>query len=516
MVFAYIFTVGCSLVVLFAIFIHAEKNRNVAGSKAFLWQIVFVSVWAVGSLMELLSPTEQGMLFWRNVEQVGVFLLPVTCVYFSVEYARYNWQKKHLALLLIVPIVALALIFTDSATHIMRYGYVVSNSPLFGKALSVRSTPTGMAFVSYNFILAFVSLIILFAFSRQIARNMRRQVIYVLMAMALIFLFGLLKTAFLEGTSVNIPIVVLYLPGSLILYYNLYRNNFFYVSPIARDKVFDVIEQGIVVTDGSGTIVDKNPFAVNLLGSFFGIREELVGKKISEVFGEYPKWAEFAQNNVAGELEAEKSNENGRPHFIHIRAYPLQSVKGAPVGSVTIIRDITATRLQEFALINKAERDSMTGLLNRNGFMDAFARIFTESAKTEECVSVLMMDLDKFKEINDTFGHDTGDRVITELGDLLRGALRQKDAIGRIGGDEFAAILPGVSSAEAMVIANRVLKIAGKRGVYLEEGTCVRFTLSIGICDNKDVKLAEDILKCADKAMYMAKNKTRNCCVAWE
>jgi diguanylate cyclase len=513
MVLAYIFTVGCSLVVLFAIFIQAKKNQNVAGSKAFLWQIVFVSVWAVCSLMEMLSPTDEVMLFWRNIEQIGIFLLPVSCVYFSVEYAQYNKWKKYLKLFVIIPFVALVLIFTDSATHIMRYGYVISDSPLFGKALSVHSTPVGSAFVAYNFILAFISLVILFVFSKQIGRSMRRQVIYVLIAMSLIFLFGLLKTAFLEGTSVNIPIVVLYLPGSLILFYNLYRNNFFYVSPIARDKVFDVIDYGILVTDSAGTIVDKNPFAVSLLNSFFEISEELVGKKLNEVFREYPKWPELAENNTAGELEVEKSS--GSPHFIQFSAYPLQSVKGTTVGLVTIIRDITAARLQEFELMKKAERDSLSALLNRHSFMGAFEKILAESAGTEEPVSVLMMDLDKFKEINDSFGHDIGDRVIIALSDLLKGALRQKDAIGRIGGDEFAAILPGVSRNEAKVIADRILKTTNERFVFLEDGTYVCFTLSIGICDNKDTKLADDMLKYADKAMYLAKNKMRNSCIVW-
>lgn len=514
MVFAYIFTVCCSLVVLFAIFIYAGRNRSIAGSKAFLWQIIFVTIWALGSLVEMLSPTEQDMLFWRNVEQIGVFLLPVTCVFFAVEYSRFNWQKKYLMLLLIVPVTALVLIFTDSSTHIMRYGYVISSNPLFGKALSVRSTPVGMAFVAYNFVLAFVSLVILFMFSRQVARNMRRQVNYVLLAMSLIFLFGLLKTSFLEGTKVNIPIVVLYLPGSLILYYNLYRNNFFYVSPIARDKVFDVIEQGIVVTDSSGTIVDKNPYAVYLLGTLFGIREELAGKKLEEVFREYPKWIEFAKNNTAGELEAELNYVS--PRFIHIWVYPLQSNKGLPVGSVAIIRDITATRLQEFALIKKAEMDSLTGLLNRSGFMDAFEKILTGSAVKGESVSVIMMDLDKFKDINDTFGHNGGDKVIITLAQLLRGVLRQKDAIGRIGGDEFAAVLPGVSKTDAMYIAHRILKAAEKKGVCFDDGTRIYFTLSIGICDNTDIKLPEDMLKCADKAMYTAKKTMRNCCVVWE
>lgn len=514
MEFAYIFLVCCSLVVLFTVFFHAKRNQSVAGSKAFLWQIVLVSVWAIGSLMELFSATEQGMLFWRNIQQIGVFLLPVACVYFAVEYARYNWKKKYLSLLLAVPIVALVLIFTDSATHIMRYDYVVSYSPLFGKALSVRSTPIGMMLVAYNYILAFASLAILYVFSRQIARNMRRQALYILFAIALIFLFGLLKTAFLEGTNINIPIVVFYVPGSLILYFNLYKNNLFYVSPIARDKVFDVLEQGILVTDCAGTLVDKNPFGISLIDSLFDIREELAGKKLQEVFSKYPQWVEFTQRNMAGELEVEIND--GCPHFIHISVYPLQSAKGSPVGSVSIMRDITTVRLQEFALIKKAERDSLTGLLNRNGLMDAFEKILADSAGLEERVSVIMMDLDNFKSINDTFGHDSGDRVMIALADLLRGVLRQKDAIGRLGGDEFVAILPGVSRTEAKDIAHRILAVAGNKAVDIAEGTSIRFTLSMGICDNTDVKRADDLLQCADKAMYMAKNNSRNCCMVWE
>jgi diguanylate cyclase (GGDEF)-like protein len=241
---------------------------------------------------------------------------------------------------------------------------------------------------------------------------------------------------------------------------------------------------------------------------------ELAGRKLKEVFGEYPQWVEFAQNNIVGELEVEKND--GCPHFIHVSVYPLQSIKGSPVGSVSIIRDITAARLQEFALIKKAERDSLTGLLNRNGLMDAFERILTESAGMGERVSVLMMDLDNFKGINDTFGHDGGDRVIIALADLLKEVLRQKDAIGRLGGDEFVAILPGVNRTEAKVIAQRILTVAEKKDGDIMEGTSIRFTLSIGICDNTNVKWAEDILKCADKAMYMAKNKNRNCCVVWE
>ena len=453
------------------------------------------------------------MLFWRNFEQIGVFLLPVFCVYFAVEYARYDRMKKYLPLLLIVPIVAILLIFTDSKTHIMRYGYIVSYSPLFGKALSVHSTPVGKAFVAYNYTLAFASLLILYLFSRQIARNMRRQVILVMIATGLIFLFGFLKTAFLEGSHINFPIVTIYLPGSLVLYFNLYRNNFFYVSPLAREKVFDVIDQGIVVTDNAGMIVDKNPFAVYLLHSFFGVREELTGKKMDEILQEYPDWLNAAQNGSSFEMEVEKGEESIQ--YIHIRVYPLQSHKSR-VGSVTIIRDITAIRLQELALRTKADTDSLTGLYNRAGFMDMFAAILKDTLATGETVSVFLIDLDKFKCINDTFGHDGGDRVLQTFADTLRGILRRKDVVGRIGGDEFAIALPGINRNEALEIAKRILQAAEQSFVILEDETSIQFSLSIGICDNEEAKSEEDMLKCADKAMYMAKSRSGSRCVVWE
>lgn len=207
---------------------------------------------------------------------------------------------------------------------------------------------------------------------------------------------------------------------------------------------------------------------------------------------------------------------NKNLNFVHIRVYPLKSHKETQVGSVTIMRDVTVLRMQESALKIKAETDSLTGLLNRDSFMGTFARRLRESASTGTHVSVLMMDLDKFKDINDTYRHDSGDKVIKAFANILREVLRHEDAIARIGGDEFVAVLPGMDKKEAIEIASRILRYANKKVVYLESDSSARLSLSIGICDNETAKLAENILKYADKAMYTSKSKMGNCCVAWE
>lgn len=514
MEFFYIFVVSSSLALLLMVLVQAAKNSSVAGSKPFIWQILFVTVWSIGSLMEMLSSTVQSMLLWRNVEQIGVFMLPVACVYFAVDYARYEWMKKYLPLLLMIPVAAIVLIFTDSSTHIMRYGYIVSYSPLFGKALSVRQTGIGMAFVAYNYTLALVSLTILYVFSRQVARNMRRQTVLVLVATTCIFLFGLFKAVFLEGTRINIPIVTLYLPTGLMLYYNLYRNNFFRISPIARDKIFDVMEMGIIVIDNLGMIVDINPFTIQMLSDVFGMDEKLVGMKMNDVFKGYPKWVELTQANAIGETELEILSP--ACHFVHITVHPLQSQQGALVGSVTIMRDVTELRMQQSDLKMKAEIDGLTGLLNRNSFTETFADKLEEAVQSGERISVLMMDLDKLKYVNDTYGHDSGDLMIKAFADVLKVVLRHEDAVARIGGDEFVAVLPGVNNREALEISRRILKTANERAVNLGEETSPRLAISIGVCDNEFVKSEELMLKCADMAMYKAKKMKGNCCLAWK
>ena len=510
---AYIFIVGSALTFLFIVATYAIQNRTIAGAKAYILQIVCVTIWSVGSLLEMLSQTEQQMLLWRNIQQIGVFLIPVACVYFSIDYAQYHKLKKYIPLLLIVSVSAIVLIFTDSKLHLMRTGYLVSYSPFFGKALSVQQTLLGRLLVAYNYLLALISLVILFIFSRQVSRVLRRQVWFILIATGMVFILGFLKSAFIEGTNINIPIVIIYLPGSIILFYNLFKNNFFRVSPIAREKVFDVVEMGILVTDASGMIADINPFANHLLRTTFGIAEHIGGKPMDAVFALFPDWLHQTKENSAGEVELHLLQPSER--YIHIRVYPLQSGKGVFVGSVSIMSDNTAERLQEFALKTKAETDSLTGLLNRESFQDEFSAHLQKSALSGIPVSLLMMDLDKFKNINDTYGHDAGDRVLIAFAELLKNTLRSEDVVARLGGDEFVALLPGIAKREAMEIANRILRSAEKQSVPCGAGSGVPLVVSIGLCDNREQKTADAILKCADQAMYLAKSSNGNCCVEW-
>ena len=158
-----------------------------------------------------------------------------------------------------------------------------------------------------------------------------------------------------------------------------------------------------------------------------------------------------------------------------------------------------------------ATYDSLTGLLNRNAFLYDCKRII-KFARDENCVSLIALDLDKFKLINDTFGHAGGDAVLQNFGKIIQGSIRKGDLAGRIGGEEFLIFLGGLSNDEALALATRLLTTTRNSTVSFESST-INYTVSIGICSMtlKDEEEFVGMMKKADTALYSAKSKGRDC-----
>ena len=178
---------------------------------------------------------------------------------------------------------------------------------------------------------------------------------------------------------------------------------------------------------------------------------------------------------------------------------------------VVVSRDITELKLLEVRLREMAATDFLTGLANRRHFL---ARLEQELSRIHRldghCASVLMLDSDHFKQVNDTFGHATGDNVLRHLAALMQRELRNIDTIGRVGGEEFAVILPGADLPAAEVFAERLRnKIAASPMTH--EDQPIALTVSIGVAGMKTGDAsADDALVRADRALFRAKECGRN------
>lgn len=157
-----------------------------------------------------------------------------------------------------------------------------------------------------------------------------------------------------------------------------------------------------------------------------------------------------------------------------------------------------------------AQLDPLTGVANRRAFMERAERSLRRAVAERKPVAMLLLDLDLFKQINDTFGHQTGDRVLCTFCDIATAALRPSDVFGRLGGEEFACLLPGASASEALRVAERIR--ASFEGREAEAATDdVVSTVSVGVATIQDVDGELDALMlAADRALYQAKAKGRN------
>jgi diguanylate cyclase (GGDEF)-like protein/PAS domain S-box-containing protein len=175
------------------------------------------------------------------------------------------------------------------------------------------------------------------------------------------------------------------------------------------------------------------------------------------------------------------------------------------MGIVGNYRDITERKVLEEQLAHQASHDALTGLANRALFRDRLQHALARGVRYGEPVSVLFLDLDDFKTVNDSLGHSAGDQMLIAVAERLKGCLRQSDMAARFGGDEFAILLENTGGAEAEIAAQRILRTlsapVGLQGQYL------RAQVSIGIAVAEDgLSTQEEILRNADIAMYTAKS----------
>ncbi len=184
----------------------------------------------------------------------------------------------------------------------------------------------------------------------------------------------------------------------------------------------------------------------------------------------------------------------------------LTALAPLTVASVMVARNELLSRLK-----HAASHDPMTHVLNRGGFMTHAEELLAAPALLRRPLAVLMMDIDFFKKVNDTHGHAAGDAVLVSFAQLAEGCLRGGDLLGRLGGEEFAVLLPGCSVDDARAIAQRICDAFAAHSVKVGEGATLQSTVSIGVgCWTHPGTSIEAMLSAADAALYAAKRSGRN------
>ena len=276
-----------------------------------------------------------------------------------------------------------------------------------------------------------------------------------------------------------------------------------------RHDLSEVIEQipiGVAVTLPLGTVEYANPRLLELLHAD-------AGRVIGALLRDFRASASASRDHAirrrlcAGaswQGETQLRTSSGEVRHVLESVFPLRDRAGRLTHFIHFLQDMGALQAAE-TLSSLAYYDSLTGLPNRNLFNDRLSRAIAAARRRHGGFSLLYVDVDRFKEVNDTRGHDAGDDLLRQVAARLQRSLRKIDTVARLGGDEFVVILDQVSDdAHAAKIAAKLL--AACSGAYEVQGSTCSVTLSLGISRYpRDAVEMESLLRCADKAMYRAK-----------
>ena len=278
------------------------------------------------------------------------------------------------------------------------------------------------------------------------------------------------------------------------------------------------IGDAVITTDISGIVEFINPVAEKLTGYRFS---DAVGKALVEIFNVKDEISgESIANPVERCMEQGRiiglanhtilTNRDGTESSIEDSAAPIRNETGEILGVVLVFKDVTETRRMAREISHQASHDHLTGLVNRREFERRLKRIISTAQEEGSKHAVCYLDLDQFKVINDTCGHSAGDELLRQLSIILNEAVRKRDTIGRLGGDEFGILMEHCGLGQAKKVAEKILQVIDDFR-FTWDNKMFSIGTSIGLVP---ISLASEsvtgVLRFADAACYIAKEQGRN------
>ncbi|MDH5378283.1 MAG: EAL domain-containing protein, partial [Gammaproteobacteria bacterium] len=288
-------------------------------------------------------------------------------------------------------------------------------------------------------------------------------------------------------------------------------------SEIRIRAVMDNVVDGVMTLTNDGLIETVNPAVERIFGFH---AEELIGEPVaklapsninkSEDFILGPLNSNFESNVLGAVREVNARRSNGTVFPIDVAVSEMY--QGGRRYFIAVVRDITSRKARTAALRYQALHDALTDLPNRTLLLDRLQQALRSSQRSKNPVCLILMDLDRFKEVNDTLGHHVGDKLLQQIAKRLRMLLRQSDTVARLGGDEFSVLLPDTTVEQAMVTAGKIVRVIEEpiivEGQRLNVGTSLGISFSPLHGDSAGL-----LMQKADVAMYMAKRNNESIAV---
>ena len=490
--------------------VYCFRHQNLPTAKPLGLTTLFEAVYIISNALELASPTESGTLFFAKLCYVCISMITIYWLAFALAFSRQDgkWRSKYFYALWLIPFCAVVLVFTNSYHHLIWNSYEffrVSHGFLYMKVTSYGSFFWVFWIQAYLLILITALLAVWTSFVQRNRYRIQAILIFIAslfpLSINMIYVFHLIP-----GLQKDFSPLAYALSGGLMVF-SIFRFQLLDLLPFARSVVIDEMADVMLTLNKERKIVDYNRAAITVLHlDQFSHR---INQTISGLI--FPYLDRLEKEPVQDLLKTEvRIDLNDKLAYFDLQIRRLRNQFDAEVvGYLILLHSITEHKnlLQEIRVL--AEHDMLTGLFNRSYFEE----VANQMIRTGNNVfSILMIDIDCFKNINDSIGHRGGDQILQAIARRMQKSLRSNDIIGRFGGDEFVVLLPRTESNMAKILADRLCSLISASPFQTDEKAVFSLSISVGISEYSEEYggSLEQILVQADQALYQAKTQGRN------
>lgn len=489
-----------SSILAVAVFIAAMRLWKTPRAKYFIFLCLAISLYAIGYFFELGAHSLEGAYVAERVQYLGIPFIGPLFYLFIRDYTRRGppgvWR---VAALFVLP--CLTMVFANGWPDITLYFADISFIGGGHPQLVVGRGPFFYVDIVYSFsLIALAAVEVLRYFPRRNAAEKRQRIMFVLAA-----ILPVLSMAILVPDVVHIPMDVgsgvLSVSALILLFYVVSRRLQDWL-PYARERVVESMQDGFVLIDSQDCFLDANRVA----RGYFPVLEKMpAGTPLAGVEGfplallaDKAELPEYVVHTEEGErvlrVSLTHADTGLGTHYVCVMLY-----------------DVTELHRLMGQLQEVATHDSLTDLLNRGTFFYFAQRDFELASRAGQAVSVLMLDIDFFKNVNDRHGHQCGDDVLRQVAAILTERLRHTDICGRYGGEEFCVFLPAAGAEAATMVAD-IIRRAVAAHTFECDGEGFHVTVSIGVAQYTGGahKHLDALISDADNALYSAKRGGRN------
>lgn len=481
--------------------VYAWREKSTTGADAFAWLMASIICWMVVILLEELFADSALRGIWHNLRFVGVAFTPVAFFNFIMIYTgQGRWlTRRHILLMLVIPSLTQIIVWTNPYHN--WFAYRLLSGTEMGRW---APGPWFWVHAVYNYGLIFLSLAKILRSLFQSFRPYRMQAIALLLGTMLPLLLNLAMTLqVIEPQSIYTAYS--FAITGLVYAWAIFRYRLLSLVPVARSTLFDTMSDGMLTVDRLGRIVDMNHAMQAILQQ---PADALIGKPASQTLVNWTAFLQTLQTNTAQQIEFSHQQQN-MLHYYDLRTFPLFDRRHVQTGTLIILRNITTLKETQLALQEMAITDPLTGLHNRRHFFQIAGQEIERSLRYGHPLTAIMIDIDHFKQVNDTCGHIDGDQVLRSLAMCLQQNTRQVDILCRYGGEEFILLLAETGIDQALQTAERIRQQIETMPIIIG-GTEIRITASLGLAEMQYAENLEQLLRHADQAMYAAKRAGRN------